>query len=124
MEYTAEKLFDILNETDECNWIEAKGIGDSSVSIMETVCAYSNEPDLGGGYILMSISEMDSADESCLYKIDPIPDPDKLQSNLASQCAGMFNIPVRPAMTIEKSMEYPFLKFGWMNFRPNKTALF
>ena len=119
MEYTAEKLFDILNETDECNWIEAKGIGDSSVSIMETVCAYSNEPDLGGGYILMSISEMDSADESCLYKIDPIPDPDKLQSDLASQCAGMFNIPVRPAMTIEKINGIPVLKI-WVDELPAK----
>ncbi len=119
MEYTAEKLFDILNETDECNWIEAKGIGDSSVSIMETVCAYSNEPDLGGGYILLNISEMDSADESCLYKIDPIPDPDKLQSDLASQCAGMFNIPVRPEMTIEKINGIPVLKI-WVDELPAK----
>lgn len=55
-EYTAQELFEILNESDECAWIEAKGIGDSAASVMETVCSYANEPGLGGGYILMSIS--------------------------------------------------------------------
>ncbi|MCF8367376.1 MAG: hypothetical protein K9H16_16425 [Bacteroidales bacterium] len=102
MNYTAQELFEILNETDECVWIEAKGIGDSAASIMETVCSYSNEPGLGGGYILMSISADDTAPEPFQYKVDPMPNPDKLQSDLATQCAGMFNLPVRPKMTIEK----------------------
>lgn len=59
-EYTAEELFEILNDTDECPWIEAKGIGYTTTSIMETVCSYANEPGLGGGYILMNISADDS----------------------------------------------------------------
>ncbi len=49
MNYTAEELFEILNDTDECPWIEAKGISDTTTSIMETVCSYANEPGLGGG---------------------------------------------------------------------------
>lgn len=45
-EYSAEELFEILNDTDECSWIEADGIGDTTTSVMETVCSYSNEPGL------------------------------------------------------------------------------
>ena len=118
-DYTAEELLEILNDTDECPWIEAKGIGDSTTSIMETVCSYSNEPGLGGGYILMSISADDSETATDHYKIDPMPDPDKIQSDIATQCAGMFNIPVRPAMTIEKINGLPVLKI-WVDELPGK----
>ena len=54
--YTAQELFDILNDQDECDWIEAKGGSESTHSVMETVCSFSNEPNLGGGYILMGIA--------------------------------------------------------------------
>lgn len=119
MNYTAEELFEILNDTDECPWIEAKGIGDTTTSIMETVCSYANEPGLGGGYILMSISADDSATTETHYKVDPMPDPDKLQSDIATQCASMFNMPVRPAMTIEKIDGQPVLKI-WIDELPAK----
>ncbi len=118
-EYTSEELFEILNDTDECPWIEAKGIVDTTTSIMETVCSYSNEPGLGGGYILMSISADDTATGSTHYKVDPMPDPDKLQSDIATQCASMFNMPVRPAMTIEKINGQPVLKI-WVDELPAK----
>lgn len=118
-DYTAEELFEMLNDTDECPWIEAKGIGDTTTSIMETVCSYANEPGLGGGYILMSISADDSETATTHYKVDPMLDPDKLQSDIATQCAGMFNIPVRPAMTIEKINGWPVLKI-WVDELPAK----
>ena len=118
-EYTAEELFEILNETDECPWIEAKGIGDTTTSIMETVCSYANEPGLGGGFILMSISADDSAAAATHYKIDPMPDPDKIQSDIATQCASMFNMPVRPKMTIEKINGLLALKI-WVDEFPAK----
>lgn len=119
VDYTAEELFELLNDTDECPWIEAKGMGDTSTSIMETVCSYANEPGLGGGFILMSISADDSATAAAQYKVDPMPDPDKLQSDIATQCAGMFNMPVRPAMTIEKISGQPVLKI-WIDELPAK----
>ena len=119
VDYTAEELFELLNDTDECPWIEAKGMGDTSTSIMETVCSYANEPGLGGGCILMSISADDSATAAAQYKVDPMPDPDKLQSDIATQCAGMFNMPVRPAMTIEKISGQPVLKI-WIDELPAK----
>jgi len=117
--YTAEELFEILNDTDECPWIEAKGIGDNVNSIMETICAYSNEPDLGGGYILMSISAYDSPTDTEFYKVDKLSNPDKLQSDIATQCASMFNIPVRPTMSIEKISGQPVLKI-WIDELPAK----
>jgi len=119
MDYTAEELFEILNDTDECPWIEAKGISDTTTSIMETVCSYANEPGLGGGYLLMSISADDSESAATHYKIDVIPDLDKLQSDIATQCASMFNMPVRPNMTIEKINELPVLKI-WVDELPDK----
>ncbi len=51
MEYTAQELYKILNDSDECYFIEAKGGSESSHSVMESVCSFSNEPGLGGGYI-------------------------------------------------------------------------
>jgi len=122
--YTAEELFEILNDTDECPWIEAKGIGDTTTSIMETVCSYANEPGLGGGYILMSISADDAESAATHYKIDEMPDPDKLQSDIATQCASMFNMPVRPQMVIEKINGLPVLKI-WVNELPaNQKPLY
>ena len=118
-EYSAEELFEILNDIDECPWIEAKGIGDTTTSIMETVCSYANEPGLGGGYILMSISADDAEPAATHYKIDEMLDPDKLQSDIATQCASMFNMPVRPQMTIEKINGMPVLKI-WVDELPAK----
>ncbi len=117
--YSAEELFEILNDTDECPWIEAKGIGDSTTSIMETVCSYANEPGLGGGYILMSISADDSESAATHYAIDEMLDPDRLQSDIATQCASMFNMPVRPQMVIEKINGLPVLKI-WVDELPAK----
>ena len=57
MNHTAQELFEILNDQDECTWIEALGESTSSHSVMETVCAFANEPRLGGGYIIMGIAQ-------------------------------------------------------------------
>jgi len=100
-EYSALELFQLLNQQDECDWIEAKGGHESSHSVMETVCAFSNEPGLGGGYILLGVAE----EKSSLfpqYKSVHITDPDKFQRDFVSQCSSMFNIPVRPKVTVER----------------------
>ncbi len=101
MNYTVKELFELLNEQDECPWIEAKGGGESTHSVMETVCAYCNEPGLGGGYIIMGIAE-DTVSLEHEYKVVSVKDSDKFQRDFATQCAGMFNIPVRPEVTVEK----------------------
>ncbi len=100
-EYSASELFELLNLQDECDWLEVKGGHESSHSVMETVCSFSNEPGLGGGYILLGVSE----DKSALfpqYKSVHIADPDKVQRDFISQCSSMFNIPVRPKVSVER----------------------
>ncbi|UCS92498.1 putative DNA binding domain-containing protein [Echinicola marina] len=100
-DYTAEELFKLLNQQDECDWIEAKGGHESSHSVMETVCAFANEPSLGGGYILLGVAE-DKASLIPQYKTVHITDPDSFQKDFVSQCSSMFNIPVRPKVTVER----------------------
>lgn len=116
MRYSAEELFELLNDQDESPWIEAKGGSESSHSVMETVCAYCNEPGLGGGYILLGVTE----DHTTLfpqYKVVSVTDPDKFQRDFASQCASMFNIPVRPELSVEKINGYTVIKV-WVDELP------
>jgi ATP-dependent DNA helicase RecG len=107
--YTAQELFELLNQQDECEWIEAKGGHESSHSVMETVCAFANEPGLDGGYILMGVAE----DKTALfpqYKTVHISDPDKFQRDFVSQCSSMFNMPVRPKVSVEKVDRHTVIK--------------
>ena len=118
MRYSVYQLFDLLNQQDECPWIEAKGGSTCSHSVMETVCAYCNEPGLGGGYILMGIA----GDETALfpqYRISGVTDPDKLQRDFATQCAGMFNIPVRPEVSVENVSGKTVIRI-WVNELPQR----
>ncbi|MCB0430607.1 MAG: putative DNA binding domain-containing protein [Flavobacteriales bacterium] len=97
----AKDLFDQLNATDEVTEIEAKPSRAITSSVMETVCAFANEPGLGGGYILIG-ARKDPSSLFPQYIIDPILDPDKIQSDFATQCASSFNIPIRSEIRIEK----------------------
>jgi ATP-dependent DNA helicase RecG len=67
---------------------------------METVCSFSNEPGLGGGHILLGIAEAVGTLFQT-YEIVGVNDPDKLQRDLATQCAQVFNQPVRPDISVE-----------------------
>lgn len=50
---TAQEIFEQLNSIDENVRIDAKRASGIDKSIMETVCAFANEPGLGGGYLLL-----------------------------------------------------------------------
>lgn len=98
---TAEDLLQELAAVDESHRIEAKRASQIDRSIMETVVAFSNEPGLGGGHLLLGV-ERDPADLfGGAYRVVGVADPDKLQSDLASQCASMLNRPVRPRIAAE-----------------------
>lgn len=100
METTAE-LISLLNITDETSRIEVKRGTSIDKSILQSVCAFSNEPNLGGGYILLGIVP-DQFSLFPQYNVIGVENSDKLQSDLASQCASIFNIPVRPEITVEQ----------------------
>ena len=88
-------LLERLRSGDECHDLEAKRGSGIDVSIMETVCAFCNEPGMGGGHLLLGVTRS----ENQLfpdYEVVGIADPDKIQNDFASQCADRFNVAVRP----------------------------
>lgn len=90
----AADLLDRLNTLDEHERIEAKRGTDAGKSILETVCAFANEPGLGGGCILLGVQR----EELSLfpsYTVVGVPKPDQLAADLATQCRSAFNVPVR-----------------------------
>ena len=96
----AKHYIDELNTIDEHVKIEAKQCSDKiDKSVLETVCSFSNEPELGGGTIIIGLQE--SEDKEQQYNVVGVKNADKLQKDLATQCATMFNHPVRPLIEAE-----------------------
>lgn len=100
---SAKELFARLNENDEAIDVEAKSLlgGGGAHTILETVCAFSNEPGLGGGFLLLGVAENKNGDGE-LYFIEDIPDLDKAQRDFSTQCASMFNVAVRPDIRVDE----------------------
>jgi ATP-dependent DNA helicase RecG len=97
---SAEELLERLNNGDESTEIEAKAGREVGTSLMETVCAMSNEPGRGGGYILLGVSPMAEALFPS-YEVVGVAQPDKVQADLISACASVFNVVVRPQISSE-----------------------
>jgi len=91
---TPVELLQQLNELDEHTRIEAKTANELSKSVLETVCAFANEPSLGGGWIILG-AKLDEGALFRQYSSVGIPDPDKISRDLATQCAITFNRPIR-----------------------------
>ena len=90
----AQELLESLNLLDENERIEAKRAQEAGKSLLETICAFANEPHLGGGWLLLGVAP----DEQALfpgYAVEGVPQPDKLSADLASQCTTAFNRPLR-----------------------------
>jgi len=92
---TFDELWEILITEDEGVEIEAKKGSEVSKSCWETISAFSNEPSLGGGYLILGIKSPNES-ETNNYEIEGIADPDKIQLDLATQCREVFNITIRP----------------------------
>ncbi|MDO5691593.1 MAG: ATP-binding protein [Pseudomonadota bacterium] len=90
----AQELLEALSLLDENERIEAKRAQETGKSMLETICAFANEPHLGGGWLLLGVAP----DEQALfpgYMVEGVVNPDQLSADLASQCANMFNQPLR-----------------------------
>ena len=90
------ELIKQLNEMDECDELEAKecSIGEVGKSVFETICALANEPDLGGGTILLGVHKEEGL-LFPLYTASGVSNTDKLTLDLSTSCASLFNFPVR-----------------------------
>jgi len=62
--------------------------------VYETICSLSNEPDLGGGTILLGVSR-DESSLFPLYSANGVGDPDKISLDIQTFCSSAFNAPVR-----------------------------
>lgn len=99
---TAQDLLSELNASDESPGIEAKRARELGKSVMETVIAFANEPGLGGGHLLLGVNWAVNDKGDTRYWSEGVPDPDKLQRDLATQCANMLNTALRPEMAVER----------------------
>ena len=90
----AQELLESLTLLDENERIGAKRAQDVGKSLLETICAFANEPGMDGGWLLLGVAP----DEQALfpgYAVEGVTDPDKLSADIASQCASVFNMPLR-----------------------------
>ena len=98
---TAQEIFDQLNSIDENVRIDAKRASEIDKSIMETVCAFANEPGLGGGYLLLGAVRTGFENGLPVYVPENIENPDKIQNDVTTQCSSMFNVRIRPQIEPE-----------------------
>lgn len=96
----AQELLENLNLLDEHERVEAKSASEVGRSVLETVCAFANEPGLGGGWILLGVEREEDALFPA-YQPVGLLDPDKISADLASQCRSMFNTTIRPSISTE-----------------------
>lgn len=104
-----EELLNLIQSADESERVEVKRaaekIGDSA---LETISAFSNEPGLGGGYLVLGLTKNDS-NKVPRYKVTGVSNPDKLQSELVTLCRQNFNKPIRPAIDVLLHPEGPII---------------
>lgn len=104
MSTSEQKVLDLvreLNEYGEHERIEAKTGSDVGRSVLETICAFANEPGLDGGSILLGVSRslMEDLFDAPAYEPTGIANAEKVADDLATQCASMFNRVLRPRIT-------------------------
>src|SRR3954469_22157567 len=98
---TALELLESLNVLDEQERIEAKRGSEAGKSLLETVCAFANEPGLGGGWLLLGVVREDVAPFPA-YEVEGVAWPDKVAGDLATQSREVFNVPVRIEVSTEQ----------------------
>ncbi|CAG9294965.1 ATP-binding protein [Celerinatantimonas diazotrophica] len=91
-EFTPAKLLEQLRQLDEQPRIEAKRASDIGKSVMQTICAFANEPGLGGGYLLLGIDEPKTSDET--FHVCGVTDADRLLNSIQSNCREQFEAPI------------------------------
>ena len=103
---SAADLFEELCALDESSGIEAKQGRAIDRAVLETICAFSNEPRLGGGYLLLETPNPPrqphelGADPHQLPTDphQPGPDPHQLPAELAQRVAAAGQRPRRPVL--------------------------
>jgi len=96
MTWTVSSIVRRLVDLDETDRVEGKaGLGEAS---MKSISAFSNEVDLRGGWIVFGVRREGTG----AYELIGLNDPDKLQTDLATRCKGVFNRPITPTIRVER----------------------
>ena len=98
---TAKEIFEQLNSVDENVRIEAKKASEIDKSIMETICAFANEPSLGGGYIILGAVRKGFVNGVPVYEPENLENPEKTQNDVVTKCSTMLNVRIRPQIETE-----------------------
>jgi Predicted transcriptional regulator containing an HTH domain and an uncharacterized domain shared with the mammalian protein Schlafen len=113
-----------LNETDESEDLEAKEASGTTVgkSVYETICALSNEPQLGGGTILLGVTKEEALFP--FYSATGVEAPDKMSSDIATACGSQFNQPIRVNITPQVVNGATLLKIDVPELPANQKPLY
>lgn len=118
---TAIELLESLNLLDEQERIEAKRASEVGKSILETICAFANEPGMGGGWLALGVVREELALFPA-YEVEGIANPEKISSDIANQCRDVFNIPLRIDISTEnvqgKNMVVVFVPEAQLQDKP------
>lgn len=92
MIWSVKNIYQELLELEEQTRIEAKRGTEIGASIMQTICAFANEPGLGGGWLLLGVAEPDKDHSG--YWIQGIEKVDNLLNDLQINCRNQFEQPI------------------------------
>ena len=120
---TALELLEGLNLLDENERIEAKRASELGKSVLETICAFANEPGLGGGWLLLGVVREEMALFPA-YEVEGIEQPEKLSTDIATQCRSVFNQPVRVAISTETVIGKAVLVVHVPEAQPQEKPIF
>lgn len=119
-----EELFQLIQAIDETDRIEAKvathALGNS---FLEVVSAFSNEPDLGGGYIILGL-ERNEFGVDPRYRVSGVADPDDLQRQISSACCQAFNIIIRPSIKVLMHSQETIILVSIEEAKPHQKPVF
>ncbi|WP_296273778.1 RNA-binding domain-containing protein [Rhodoferax sp.] len=105
---SALELLESLNLLDENEHIEAKRASEVGKSILETICAFANEPGLGGGWLLLGVVREDQA----LFPAYEPPVPGPLPHTDLEPCGAEFIRPGRLKSTPQQARKLCSWKGG------------
>lgn len=93
---SAKELFAELCQHSESSKIEAKAGSAIGSSVMQTICAFSNEPGLNGGYLLLGVSEKEDN-----FYVSGVRDVNQVLQQLGNNCRTQFERPIDVKANVE-----------------------
>lgn len=94
-----QRIYTQLIDAGETTRIEAKRASELGDAVMKTICAFANEPGLGGGYILLGVSSR-TTHGGPEYTVTGVSSLDEVQQELANQCRNSFSSVIRPEIAV------------------------